>query len=570
MAAPDKPATSRTASRIPIRVELGAGLASVAVKGRAESAARLLAASLSGLMEQLGVLGQVHVSIVRTRSARSVRVRVHGQRQLYGPDVMWRAWAAVAPDWLQHHAVAATGVAGGEFPDGWISQLLEDAPDADKDPARRLVLDYTRQLVLEAIRIQAGCLIGEAQAREYVASRPRAITSAAASALAPVLRGLLDLGVSIAGSDYLLSMVDGTGALRLAPEAAIEIAFSFFRSSSVEIHIHPDFASQLVSGQQPWPTVDGTLERLGKLAGSAVADEGGRVSNELGFSLPRFEWALNAHLPERGVAVKINSSLGPPMPCIGPRELLVNTTPDLLPAGVTATLALNPRTGGACSRVDASARADLDKQIRIASPVEALALYVGGEVMRSRTRLVGGEEVATRLSGLQSAFPALAEVAIADLPVFVLTRIARQLVREHIPIRDWRRFLERLLELDSPETTDWREWVAFLRAGLPDLVSHACRGGAETLALVRLSGELEDEWPVLTEDQRELLLQQLWTEQARVDPKLERLVVVTSSSVRDKLRELIAPELPNLPVLAQAELAPGTPQRDLGTRLSIL
>ena len=181
-----------------------------------------------------------------------------------------------------------------------------------------------------------------------------------------------------------------------------------------------------------------------------------------------------------------------------------------------------------------------------------------------------------------------------------ITRLLRALVREGISIRDLRTILERLLQFDIipldswpyivlddrltvPEETPpalvnrWPNHVAFVRKGLRRYISHKFAQFQDTLGAYLVEHELEGEILALTrdsepskteggalDDRREAIREAVWAQVGGLDPAVPKPPLLTATESRAALWEMLAPEMPDLPVLAYSELRPDLSISTLG------
>src|SRR5205823_296829 len=206
------------------------------------------------------------------------------------------------------------------------------------------------------------------------------------------------------------------------------------------------------------------------------------------------------------------------------------------------------------------------------------------EIRRQAYRLICVEDVNARLHDLALAFPLLTgQMGAFGISSELLTRVLRALLREGISIRDLRGVVERLAEFDtiplpppgseviddripcpSHMTPGWPAYLAFVRTGLTRYLSHEYGRTGQLRAYV-LGSKVESQFgrsgaEVGFANQRPLnsegesLRAELWTRNGPGTTEAD--VILTSSSARLAVRQAIAPEFPDLPVVAASELRP--------------
>jgi type III secretory pathway component EscV len=172
-----------------------------------------------------------------------------------------------------------------------------------------------------------------------------------------------------------------------------------------------------------------------------------------------------------------------------------------------------------------------------------------------------------------------------------MTRVLRGLLREKISIRNLRGILEQLLRYDTvridsksyivmddrlpiregttgPAINSWLNYREFVRMGLKDQLSARYTQGLDTLIVFLVAPEVEARAEAMVtgpstdleiasrEALEESLCDSAWKELGSAPPAAARPVILTATSARAAIREIIAPELPDLPVVAYSELRP--------------
>jgi hypothetical protein len=147
------------------------------------------------------------------------------------------------------------------------------------------------------------------------------------------------------------------------------------------------------------------------------------------------------------------------------------------------------------------------------------------------------------LNRLGVAFPQLAEAADEYIPLSVLTWIRRRLVVEGVAVRDLRRIVQLLLDerFRTGSLSEGPELLRRLRLASRSQITRDAAGGADKIAPYRVPTDAQD----------------LFELADAADSTGDGQVLVTSPSDRERVRELVAPEWPSLPVVAEDELLPG-------------
>jgi flagellar biosynthesis component FlhA len=584
----------RRRTNLPLLIELSPAVGALRETVAAEPSWRLLEAAVEDLLDGLGLSGIVRVSVRVVETGRAVGVRIHGRIQAYPPILLQQAWLAVAPPQLRPLGIPAAVPGQPPIEGQWLVEYLTGVA-AERQPDWSLAVAFIHELVLEVLRRNPTCLLGQAQATEY---REQALILDPASPqpsearLALVMRHLLSLGVSLADRATVFGAVSDGDQLEESPEATAEAAYARLRSPRIEVSAHPDTTLTLLGDHAPRPgsrrLEAASLPDELKTAWSEVE---AKVFGELGIRFPPLEWSADARIPAGMISVRINDVDGVRTPALGPDQVLVMATPeDLARRDVPCVPIQDPRSG---ARVAAVAREHVarltDAVLQTVSPLGFVCAIVLGAAARHYGRMLALDVVDDELDQLGDYFPDLVSAARACLHPEDLTRAMRALVEEGLSVRDSRGILERLLQFSTiPADPDlatvlddrlpvspgdsfprWQRYVRFLRLWLrPTLaynVTHASfhlyayelDDGLETWAGTLPSQHSADLLSPSDEVKAEALRQALRLGLAQpqngegVTP-----VVLVANGARAAVRWVLAPEFPQIPVLADAEIAP--------------
>jgi flagellar biosynthesis component FlhA len=585
-------------SIVPVVVELGASLNALPGATRQDSLEHRLSSKLGELVERVGLVGAPAVEVQSKNSARALRVRVHGVLQPYSSELMKRVWRAVAPEPLRSLPEAVSSRRDTGFPDAWLKQYVSGAQSSNQADWA-LSLEYVTELAFEIIRQRPSCLVGQAQVTAYLdeASPPSAKLQAplCPETLTPVLKSLLHWGVQINDKHELLQEVRNVLALGRPVGEAIEAAFARLRSNRIEIHVHPLYFDALLGGEPPHEPrsiyVRGSTKNTAEPL--RVAEEA--LFYELGLVLPDVVWLPSTETSEGMIAIKVNDQLQAAQPGLKTGEVLVNAPLDQLKVlGVQGRSCTHPVNGSECAVI-----AEIDRNaaesagFRVWSPIEFVALVLYGEVSRLAECLLSMEDVEGQLAELDSSFPELTRAAAARFSLEDLTRVLRGLLREKISIRNLRGILEQLLRYDTvridsrryivmddrlptpegatgPVTSSWLNYREFVRMGLKDLLMAKYTHGRDTLVAFLVAPEIEaraeamltslgtdDSEIAFDEALQESLCDLAWKALGSARPAAQGVVILTGASARAGIREIIAPELPDLAVISYSELRAG-------------
>jgi type III secretion protein V len=585
---------------IGVIVELGGPLRVLAGTAEARVLEQRLGVHLGIVVGGLGLVGDPAVSVRATEHDRVVRVWVNGVRQRYSPGLMWSAWLAVAPAHL-HHALDATALADQVgFPDGWLAAYVAGLDPGQDEPGRTVVFDFLARLVADVIEERPGHLVDPTQAPLYLEngtiSSGEVASPIGADSLCDVLRSLLDLGVSVNDRSLVLSAIR-TGLARGRPSADwTEAAFARLRANRIEIHAHPAYLRGLgvpvpaVPSPPPMSVYDPEIDEEFRHLFRSLEDN---LFLQLGLPLPALVWVVSRGMRERMLAVKINDRLGPPVLGLELGTLLVNA-----PTEQVRRMQLARRPGSApMGGGDFAVVSELDRrtiqQAGLASlgPREFVLQVLALEIIQVADRLLSTDDVEYLLARLKREFPDLVRATLVRFTVEDLTRVLRGLLRERLAIRDLPTILGRLLEYDTipvdagdagvlddglpvenPASSDavaaWESYLAFVRAGLQSQIGHACSRGTGKLSVYPIDTALEDllakQRPcdpcvggeILEEADQDRILEAAWAKLGGLPAGSLESAILCSFAVRSRLRDIIAAEMPAVPVLCLQELSP--------------
>ncbi|HEV7266743.1 MAG TPA: FHIPEP family type III secretion protein [Falsiroseomonas sp.] len=306
---------------------------------------------------------------------------------------------------------------------------------------------------------------------------------------------------------------------------------------------------------------------------------------ELGIVVPEVLLRADAGLTDTELRVVINDALLPRRPLLPAGRLLVNDTPERLALlGIrSAEKANNPASGNECSTVDAAdgPRCESAGLTTWTRPGHAI-LTLSAEVRVLAGAFVNSYLVESFLYRLLIAFPATVREARRVASPEVLARLLRALVDEQISIRNLALILETLALPELTVETDTRRNIVFdppvlegalvhhlappherrlmrVRVAMKRALSHNYTRGQSTLLAYLLDPEIEawlEQTPNLAATGRERLVRAVQAEIGHLPPSASQPVLLTTESVRLRLRQALAAQLPHLAVLAYQELSP--------------
>jgi hypothetical protein len=584
-----------TDAAIPIRIELGPELAEFTRSSEVILLERRLESELEALLERIGLAGQINVEVSEVRSSsRPVRIYVHERLHPYAPRLLRRAWLAVAPPESRDLPDAERPDVRPGFTAAWLGEYLNPARPQANEPHLDLVSMFLQRLVVQAILDRPSCLLGVAQFKEYGkawAWSPRGLET--------LLRTLLDLGVSLEDRELVARLLREGEEFKRPLDDTIEAVFTELRPQKIEILVHPATLAELVNQEAVHGEVSVYDERIEPGRKALFQDFDQAFYSAFGFLLPSLVWVPSPALAARMVAVRIGMWRGLPVP-MPPESTRLVLAPSAKLSEVDARPTFDPVSGGPCSIV-ADTR-DLKEQLEEQGyttwgPVDFALVILGSELSDRVGTLVGMEEIEYQLARLPTEPDRLlTEVTLVALKRFSvgdLTRVMRALVSERLSMLDLAGLLERLVQYDTVRVdyevpaplvlderlptsragrgqapANWRLYYAFLRRQLSPYLSYF-HGGIERQILAY---SVEPRVEGLARQQPDLALDDELVEAFR-DAVLSRFsgltpnaahVIVTTTEARHPIRDLLAQEFPDLPILAYAELSPDVDLHLLG------
>ena len=339
------------------------------------------------------------------------------------------------------------------------------------------------------------------------------------------LRFLVHLSLSVNHAQGILSEAN--------PGLPAEAVERLVTHSAGEFHITVSLAAHaglpLTGGTQAAPDVPQRLRAMNDL-----------LFWELGLLLPLGAIAPDARLGADEFAIQINDLRMPPQLLVGNGEFVVN--------------------------VISSASA---------------------AIRQSAESFLTTDSVDFCCARLGEAFPDMVARALAAFSPIFLTRLERSLLREEISVRDLRALLEALLAFNGRTHVDFSKFIVFfldpdalvgtttgfgngveglvrdhaeaVRMSFKHWISNKYAGGGNTLVVYLLASEVEarltDPAP-LPDNVRGELVQAIVEQLRHLPPSAIQPVILTTASVRARLRREIERELPYVAVVSFQELSP--------------
>lgn len=453
-------------------------------------------------------------------------------------------------------------------------------------PGERLG-DFFSLICIDAIKSKPSVLFGPSQAEDYARSLELNNLPPDPNWLRAVLSQVLDLRISIANQSVIKQVLTQGLSEGKQGEDIAEDLINVLRLKTVEIQIPLSYLKEI--------TRDLRGGARGKF--SLVRDA---LFNDYGLRFPPIQFVAVEDLRAGGFRFKINHLTTLPQIGLPTEKCLADCNPeDLTASNIQSTIATNPVFGYVCSVVDSSFIPTLvDKGIDYWTSLPYIFLCLGAELLLNGSALVYRESVASDLDQLELAFPALVN-ARSSVPLEQITRVLRSLIGERISIRNLKFILERILEYDYVVTEPTRymvfderlavsskpsqAWVnaptniaSFIRIGMKRFIKdkYAPNGTlfaylvepsvAEIVSAYGLLKYTENTDTLLSGVEHQRVLKAVRAALGTPSTFNRVAVILTDTSVRPALRELIRDEFPELAVLAFEENVPDLNIQPLG------
>lgn len=584
-------------SNVPVGVEFGVPLAGWAEKTKHEALESAVESDLAVLSGRLGIDGSPVVSVSTVDSRRPLRVSVHGRLQPYPPALLRRAWLATAPPDLQALPDTADLSAEDGYPSGWLRDL-----SLTTEPTRRCLFAFAVSLVRAVISEHPSCLLGPEQIIQYAGA-----VGAKPEYLAPVLRGLLDLGVPVSDRHTIMDVLKEGVELGRTPDDTIEAAFARLRAHVVELLVHPSTLEELLGARPDRSSVsvysahvDGSLQK-------PFRDLEAHFFQNYGFLLPRFDWVATDTMRQGMLSVRHGVWTSLPLPLVRRGErLMVSSDIGKLEQGELNSVGrptLHPLYGTPCRIVVGDKQTFADQGVTTGGPVDFVCLALFSELSNRAGQLLGMEEIEYQLARLRytlearpseqvvlGPYPDLVHTTLTLYTLGDLTRLLRAFVGEGLSVRNLREILDCLVNYDTVPLepgfvlVDDRvaapradtgaggrsaSYYEFCRKGLTSQLTARYSSATEVVGAYVLDPEVEKRSRTIAaeigssgphraeaESKAELLRDAVWARVLETAPAPVGQVVVTDFETRASVRALLEPELPDLHVVARSELAP--------------
>jgi flagellar biosynthesis protein FlhA len=392
-----------------------------------------------------------------------------------------------------------------------------------------------------------------------------------------IASGVLGTFALIPGLPALPFLILGGGMMALARVAAraeqqrLERSTASLTPSEAPVSVDPmhDLLQidpiELEVGYALIPLVD---ERQGGDLLDRISMLRKQAALELGMLIPPVRIRDDIQLPANEYVIKLRGSEVARAEVM-PRFLMALNTGNVVSPieGIDAT---DPSFGMPARWIPANRRADAEVYgYVVVEPSTVVATHLMEVLKANAAELLGRQDVQEMVETLKKTHPALVEdIVPAKISLGTLHRVLQRLLRERIPIRDLVTILEALG--DSADTTkDPEALTEHVRRSLSNVIARLHAEPDGSVRGISIGPKLEQALmglfsprsgqpglQLLTPDSLAALLDNLRTLSSTHMQEGRPAPLVTSPSLRVGVRRLIAPVLPNLPVISLAELPP--------------
>jgi type III secretion protein V len=528
--------------------------------------------TVGNVLKAFGIPGSPRVEVTKALaaplSAESIlRMRLNGRDCPYPAELLSRVFAFVT---------------GEEPGDPWqpdqMPVRLTEQPEQMSLFAQLLTsaIMQSRPAQLLSARALSSCreaLIEEAGTNDL----PDAET------LRQMFTEVLRLGISLDNRKVIASVLQEAMKQKWSVETVSEELIAALLPEVIEIQIAPEYFREL--------TLHATADDRDVF--SMMRDG---LFYELGVRFPPIRFVPTPELASDSFRFRINHQTTLPWRGLRKEERLVNDTVERLsllvrPPDARARAATNPANGNRCAIIAAEDVVKAkDAGLTTWTPLGFMVLALSGELRAHAGCFLDIRAAQTQIDQLKLYFPQLVAAALARYSPEQIARTQRLLLAEELPVRNLRHILQALVDFDFIEVDDsqyilfapWLptrvdpspEWsrdpvalAAQARATMKNYITHKYTRGSWSLPVYLLDPKIE-QWIVEHQpfafdaemadevwDECELIRSAI-REEVREIFLNTRPALLTTVSVRQSLREIIAPVIPAIPALCYQELAP--------------
>ena len=294
-----------------------------------------------------------------------------------------------------------------------------------------------------------------------------------------------------------------------------------------------------------------------------------QLSRDLGFVVPlvrvRDNLALGANTYRITVAGVIYAEDE-----IWPEELLALDSGDIS-YPVQGRAAKDPTFGLDAVWISPDKRADaVVAGYTVVDPATVVATHLNQIIMSSSAEMFGMDEAQKLLDALKESAPQLvAGLSPNPLPLAMIAALCRSLLAEGVPLKDFRRIAEAIVDA-AREEADPVQLVEGVRQRIGGLITQTIAPAKTPLPVLTLDPELEgllnqavragrDANHPIEPGLAQRIVQAIGDVAGPHLANAQKIAVVTSPAARRALSRLLAPHIPDVPVLSFLEIPDGKP-----------
>jgi type III secretion protein V len=397
------------------------------------------------------------------------------------------------------------------------------------------------------------------------------IEKLAPESLEMFLKEILQMRISISDAEIILREISKALKSGSNEVEITEALICRLRPPKIDIEINPAYLRQIIGFSPEVKAISVWSENADQKNRDTFTLFSDGIFYELGIRVPDIRFVPDDKLGENTFALRINHLRTHPVRGLQISQILVNESPQYLAGfGVRpAVVCRNPSNNRENSLVDADRRENLESLGMITWDAAGyIILVLAHEIRRAAGCFVDAEGVEYNLALIDQALPQLVSAATEMYSTDQLAGVFRSLLVEGLSIRDMRSILERLLHYDYA-LSDPSKYIIFgdrlvlhqelgrkQPFDLPNLVQDTELEKRLVEHLAHLNGK-KNKKP-LSSKEIEKICQSVRTELSTVLSQAVIPAILTMASVRFFLREILAAEFPDLPVLSYDELSPAT------------
>ncbi|MGA9581106.1 MAG: flagellar biosynthesis protein FlhA [Allosphingosinicella sp.] len=294
-----------------------------------------------------------------------------------------------------------------------------------------------------------------------------------------------------------------------------------------------------------------------------------QLSRELGFVVPMVRVRDNLALPANSYRITVAGVIHAEDE-IWPEDLLALDSGDVIES-VDGRICKDPTFGLDAIWIPPARRAEaVVAGYTVVDPATVAATHLNQIVQSSAAELFGMDEAQKLLDALKETAPQLvANLTPQPLPLASVAALCRALLAEGVPLKDFRRIAEAMADA-AREESDPVQLVEAVRQRIGALIVQTLIPVKLPLPVVTLDGDLESLLNQAIRTGREAvhpvepglaqkIVRAIGDIAAPLMAEGRRFAVVTSPVARRALGRLLAPHLPDVPVLSFLEIPDGKP-----------